>query len=112
MDNNIPIIKTKSGNKIFNSKYYNNKICSFRKEFTESLENKIQSYHYDILWNKDILFFNTYYDSWSQTAKDYHIKYGNLYCRLKNINGEWIENQIKLKPFTKYCNQNGLIIED
>jgi len=108
----IPILKTKCENKIFISKYYNGKISALRKEFIDSLKNRIESYHYSILWEKNILFYNNFYDTWSQTAKDYHIKNGYLYCRLKDTGGRWIENKIILSPFTKYCNLDGLIKED
>ena len=111
-ENHNSIIMTKSGIRLHKSKYFNQKICNFRKEFVESLKNNIESYHYDILWNKNIVFYNIYYDSWNKTSKDYHIKNGILYCRLKDKKNRWIENQIFLKPFTKYCNIDGLITEN
>ena len=76
------------------------------------IKNEIESYHYDILWEEKKVFFNIYYDSWSRTAKDYHIKDGYLYCRLKDLSSNWIENRKKILPFTKYCNINGKIQEE
>ena len=109
---NKSIIETKNGPLLFESKYNKNRICAFRKEFTSSIHNEIESYHYDILWEDRKVFFNIYYDSWSKTAKDYHIKDGYLYCRLKDLSGNWIENRKKILPFTKYCNINGQIQEE
>lgn len=106
------IIETKNGPILFESKYNKNRICAFRKEFTLSIKNEIESYHYDILWDAKKIFFNIYYDSWSKSAKDYHIKDGYLYCRLKDLSGNWIENRKKILPFTKYCNINGKIQEE
>ena len=109
---NIKIIETKNGECLFDSKYNKNKICAFRKEFNSSIKDEIISYHYDILWEQQKVFYNLYYGSWSKSAKDYHIKDGFLYCRLKNISGDWIENRIKLSPFKKYCNIDGKIQEE
>jgi mannosyltransferase OCH1-like enzyme len=109
---NIKIIETKNGDCLFDTKYNKNKICAFRKEFNSSIKDEILSYHYDILWEQQKVFYNLYYGSWSKSAKDYHIKDGFLYCRLKNIAGDWIENRIKLSPFKKYCNKDGKLQEE
>jgi hypothetical protein len=69
--------------------------------------NKLEAYHYDILWEQKIVFYNIHYGSWNKSAKDYYIKNGYLHSKLKNIKNEWIEDKIKLEPFQKYCNKDG-----
>lgn len=112
IDNNT-IIYTKNDERIYKSKFYKNKICLFRKQFTDSIGDKIESYHYDILWENKIVFYNLYYGSWNKSATNYYISNGYLFSKLKNNNNNWIQNKIELKPFQKYCNNNGkFIIED